>query len=422
MAPAAPSRASPLRRVAADAAGTVRSQWRSAVLPALVLWFLSAYVSVTLLHPYDVTEFAKYAHGALASPLLHRFPQEYPAPALAVFVAPLLLGISYPWAFAMVVAVALVALVTHYEGSGLPGWDTKAAGRLIIYLAIGSVMVLAGRYDLFAVLACFLSVRAARQGRWSAAWTWSAVGCALKLFPAALWPVFAVAEWRLQRRLPVRRLWWVAGALMVTIGAPALLDRGAVFNVVHYYLHRPTEMGSMAAGLSVLVDPSGSTWTESFRSTNVVSGITTPLSAGIELLGVGACVWTWWQQLRGRLSLEAACLATLTFVVLGGKVVSVQYLMWLMPFWALYRLRLSWLLASAANVVVFPYSVTATQFGYIPTHPFSVSLTLAFFARDVLVAAGTVAWLRHVYERGPVSGDPARHAALSRARGAPVRG
>jgi hypothetical protein len=92
-------------------------------------------------------------------------------------------------------------------------------------------------------------------------------------------------------------------------------------------------------------------------------------------------------------------LATLTFVMLGSKVLSVQYLMWLMPMWALYRLRVSWLLAAAANLVIFPYVVSATHFGYIPTHPFAVSLTMTYFARDVLVGVGTVLWLRSVLTR-----------------------
>jgi hypothetical protein len=99
-------------------------------------------------------------------------------------------------------------------------------------------------------------------------------------------------------------------------------------------------------------------------------------------------------QARGRLSMQAACLATLTFVVLGSKVLSVQYLMWLMPFWALYRLRASWLAASAANLAIFPYAVSAESFRFVPGHALAVSLTLVFLARDVLIAAGTAAWLR----------------------------
>jgi hypothetical protein len=185
--------------------------------------------------------------------------------------------------------------------------------------------------------------------------------------------------------------------------------------VLHYYLHRPAEIGSLSSGLSVLFDWHGTTWVGTFHSVNVVSGVSAELSVAMEVAAVAACLWVWWSQARGRLPLEAACLATLTFVMLGSKVLSVQYLMWLMPLWALYRLRVSWLLAAAANLVVFPYAASATHFGYVPTHAFAVSLTLMFFARDVLVAAGTCAWLRVVRrDRAGVTATDRQTSATAR--------
>jgi hypothetical protein len=385
---------SSVERVATNIRTTLVEQWRPVVMPTLALWVMAAAVSTTLLHPFDVLEYERYAHAALHAPLLHRLPLEYPAPALVVFLLPLLLPFSYPWAFAVLVGIALVVLMTSYERSGLPGWNTRAVGRLIIYLALGAVMVVAGRYDIFATLAAFLSLRAAKRDHWSAAWTWSSVGFVLKLFPAAFWPVFLIAEWRRNGRIPIRRLGWMAGSAFVIAGLPALVNHAATLNVLHYYLHRPTEEGSLPAGLSVLLTWHGTHWVSSFHSVNVVSSITGKLSLGFELAGVGACLWVWRDQLRGRLSLEATCLATLTFVMLGSKVLSAQYLIWLMPLWALYRLRVTWLLASAANLIVFPYMDSAQGLGYLPGHTFVVGLTLTFFVRDVLIAAGTVAWLR----------------------------
>ena len=390
-------------------AGRLRARmerWRPVVLPTVVLWLLATVVTAGFLHPFDVTEYERYAHAALRAPLLHRFPLEYPAPALVVFLLPLLVPLGYQWAFAVVAGVALMVLVSAYDRAAVAGWDARCAGRLIVYLALGSVMVLTGRFDVFAAAATLLAVRAARRERWSAAWTWSAAGVALKLFPAALWPVFVVAEWRRTGRAPLRRLWWVAGSAALVAGVPALLDPGAALNVAHYYLHRPVEMGSLPAGLSVLFDAHGTGWVASFHSENVVSGVTGAFSLAVEAAAVCGCAWTWWAQARGRLPMQAACLLTLTLAVLGSKVLSVQYLIWLMPLWALYRLRVSWLLASLANLVIFPYVASATKFGYVPGHAFALSLTLTFFVRDVLIAAGTWAWLRSVLRAQ--DGDVAR--------------
>ena len=374
------------------------------VMSVLVLWLLAAVVTTTLLHPFDVREYEQYARAALQAPLLHRLPLEYPAPALSVFLLPLLLPVSYPWAFALVTGVVLVALVLSYDDSNEATRDGRAVGRLVVYLALGSVMIVAGRYDIVAAACAFWAFRSGSKGRWSAGWTWCTVGAAIKLFPAALWPVLFIAEWRTSGRSPWRRLWWTGGGIAAVIGLPALVDHGAVLNTLHYYLHRPVEMGSVPAGLSVLVNFHATSWVFSFHSGNVVNATAGPLAAVIEIAAMAGCGWTWWAQARGRLSMQAACLATLTCVVLGSKVLSVQYLVWLVPFWALYQLRVAWLLAAAANLVVFPY--VSAGVGHVPSHAFAISLTLFFFARDALVAGGTWAWLRS--ELGRADRRPAR--------------
>ena len=374
------------------------------VTSVLVLWLLAAVVTTTLLHPFDVHEYEQYARSALQAPLLHRLPLEYPAPAVTVFLVPLLLPVSYPWAFALLTGVVLVALVLSYDDSNEATRDGRAVGRLMVYLALGSVMFVAGRYDIVAAACALWAFRSGSKERWSAAWTWCSLGAALKLFPAALWPVLFMAEWRTSGRPPWRRLWWVAGATAAVIGLPAATDHGAVLNTLHYYLHRPVEMGSVPAGLSVLVNFHATSWVFSFHSGNIVNATAGPLAAVIEIAAIAGCGLTWWAQARGRLSMQAACLATLTCVVLGSKVLSVQYLVWLMPFWALYRLRVAWVLAAAANLVVYPY--VSAGVGHVSSHAFAISLTLCFFARDALVAGGTWAWLRS--ELGPAVRRPTR--------------
>jgi hypothetical protein len=59
-------------------------------------------------------------------------------------------------------------------------------------------------------------------------------------------------------------------------------------------------------------------------------------------------------------------------------------------------------MAALANVVVFPYEVSAQSFNLVPTHLFDTSMTLAFLARDVLIAWGSWRWLKSVLvERSP---------------------
>ncbi len=373
---------------------SMRRQWRPVIAPVLALWLLGTVVSTVFLHPFDVAEYELYAHAALLTPLLHRLPSEYPAPALLVFMAPLLLTFSYPWAFAVVAGIVLVLLVTSYEGSGVPGMDVEAARRLIVYLAVGAAILVTARYDVFAAAAAFWSVRAARQGRWSAAWTWSAIGCVIKLFPAVFWPAFLIAEWRRNGRVPWRRLAWMAGSLVVLAAVPALFDHGALLNVVHYYGHRPDEMEGVPAGLSLLIDWHHTVVVNAFHSVDVVNAAARPTAIVVEALAGLSCIWVWWAQFRGRLPVEGACLATLTLAVLGSKVGSAQYLIWLMPLWALYPIRPQWLLAALVNIAAFPFGASGGGFG--PAHAYTDSLALILLARNVLIAWGTWSWLRSI--------------------------
>jgi hypothetical protein len=370
----------------------VQALWRPVILPAVTLWFIAAFVTSAVLRSGDLGEYQRYAHAFVQAPLFHHFPLEYPAPALVVFALPLLLPLAYPWAFAVLVGVVLVALSISYATAGVPSMDEDAARRLIVYLALGTAMVLTDRYDIFAAAAAFWALRAARRDRWSAAWTWSCVGCLLKLFPAALWPVLFVGEWRSSGRIPWRRSLWVVCSVFVLAGIPELLNPAGSLNAFHYYLHRPSEIGSLPAGLSLIFDWRHWTYVNSFHTVNVVSPIVGPLTSTFGMLAAVGCVVVWWAQARRRLTLEEACLATLTLVVLGMKVLSTQYLIWLIPFWAIYRLRTSWILACALNTALFPFVVAATGIGFVSSQGLAIAMTLLNFGRDLLIGVGTVLW------------------------------
>jgi hypothetical protein len=193
------------------------------------------------------------------------------------------------------VGVVLVLLTTSYGTSGVPGIDTEGAGRLIAYLALGEVMVLTTRFDIFAVAAAFWALRAARQERWSAAWTWSSVGFLLKLFPAVLWPAFLIAEWRSTGRVPFRRLYWMVGSVVAIVALPVLFDRSALTTVLDYYVHRPPGIGSLAGGLSLL-DWHHWNILVSFHSVNTTNSLARTLDPLFQLAGVIGIGWVFWLQ------------------------------------------------------------------------------------------------------------------------------
>lgn len=409
-------------RLVQETIDRLQSHWQSLVAPGLLLWFLSAFVTCALqVGTTDIAEYHRYALAALHAPL-HSYPHEYPAPALAVFMVPLLFPVAYPWAFAVLTGAVLIALLASFASAdGLP-FDVKAAKRFLAYFTVGGIMVFTARYDIFAVAAAFWGLRAARQGRWSAAWTWSTIGAALKLFPAVFWPAFLIAEMKVTGRFPLRRLIWVAGAVVLVVGLPALFDPAAVMNVAHYYTHRPTEIGSLASGISMIVAPSSYKVVVSYQSMNNLSPVAGSLSLGISVAAAAGCIAAWRAQVRDRIPLEAVCLATLTLLVLGMKVLSVQYLFWMMPFWALYSYRASWLVASFANTVIYPFSIFNAHYLFLPVHGYQVSLGLIYFARDFLVLGGTALWLRSYLTDAPLDERPRRPRSMLRRMGARAPG
>jgi hypothetical protein len=172
----------------------------------------------------------------------------------------------------------------------------------------------------------------------------------------------------------------------------------------------------------MIVAPSSYKVVVSFQSMNNLSPVAASLALGTAVLAAAGCIGLWRAQLRDRLPLEAVCLATLTLLVLGMKVLSVQYLFWLMPLWALYRYRASWLVAAVANTVVFPFSIVDANFPFLSLHGYQVSLGLIYLARDLLVLGGTALWLRSCLTDRQFDGETGRPRSVLQHLGAGAPG
>ena len=248
--------------------------------------------------------------------------------------------------------------------------DAEAARRLIAYLAVGATFLLTGRYDIFAAAAAFWSVRAAAPG--------SVVGrldvelC--RLSPQAL-PGRLLARF-LDRRMAahgphpaaasrldgrVGRSYWS--------GSPPFSTVTTALNAVHYYLRRPTEIGEhsrrpVAAGR--LAPASGPQLPQRQRGERRRATHRRWPSRSWPPLGmpVGAGGPSSGTASRSR----PPAWPLSPWSSSGGKVLSAQYLIWLMPLWALYPIRPIWLLAALANVVVFPYERVGAE-RHAAAHP-----------------------------------------------------
>jgi hypothetical protein len=285
-------------------------------------------------------------------------------------------------------ALVLVALlVAGRRVAGRPGWTE----RFVCYACLGAVGVVFTRFDLLPALAVLLAVERGRAGRWSAAWTWAVLGGVVKMFPALLLPGFAIAEWRASGRFPWRRVGVTAAVVSAAGVVQSWYAPGSFLRPLTYELHRGFEFSSVPGTLSLLLSPAHLRFSFAYGNHQVAGAGGAAVGVLVALAAVGSLVAVWALTAGGRMPVEATALAVLSVAVLTDKALAPQYLLWLMPLWAYWRLRPSWLVAAALTTVVFPVVFPVL---FLAVHGTSLYAdTVVAAVRNAVLVGGSVAWL-----------------------------
>jgi hypothetical protein len=348
------------------------------------------------------------------------FAVEYPPGALPVFVLPALGGargdtfrrrFELLMAFlgeAMIicVAVALVAL-----GAGRR-WLLAALGFVAVAaVALGPVML--SRFDLWPAALTAAALAALISGRLRLGHVALGAAIAAKLYPAVLVPLTLVYVWRRKGR---REALVCGGSLLAVVAVVFLpflvLAPHGVWDSFWNQASRPLQIESLGAAFLLVghhVFGVGLTMESSHGSQNLAGAAPDALATTLTVVQAAALVATWILFARGpatrdRLLLASAA-ALVAFVALG-KVLSPQFLIWLIPVVPLIRgrrgLRASILLAAAliATQLWFPYRYwdLALHFGALESW--------LVLVRDALLVVLFV-----VLAHGLVDRDPERLAA-----------
>lgn len=300
------------------------------------------------------------------------FTPEYPPAALPVFVLPALVAQGddgyrtwFEWEMALCGAAALlfVALCSRALGDG----DRLLAARLgfvaLAPLALGSVFLT--RFDLWPAALTAAALAALLAGRDRLGLGVLGLATAAKLYPAVLLPLAVAWAWRRRGRGEALRATAVFVAVLLVCFVPFLvLGPHGVLDSLHRQLRRPLQIESLGAGFLLAAHQAfglGITMKSSAGSQNLVGTLPDVLAWLQTALQAAALVWIWQRFARGpmeaaRLARHAAAAVT-AFVALG-KVLSPQFLIWLVVLVPLVRRRLAWALLAAALVLTqgwFPY-------------------------------------------------------------------
>jgi hypothetical protein len=293
----------------------------------------------------DTGRYDAYADAVRDGMVPYRdFEVEYPPGALLFFVAPSLVSSAeagYFWAFAasmaLVGAVAVVLTGLTLRRLGRP---PRAQRRLLAVLALAPVAfggVLLTRFDLVpAALVAGASLLLA-AGRLRAAAVVLGLGVAVKAYPVVLLPLLVAAAWRTSGR---RRAAEVLGLTLVVVSlayAPfVIVASDGVADSTWRQLSRPLQVESLGAGALVLLDRLsgvGVVVESGYGSQNLVGTAAAAVAAAAGVVTAAALLALWLAFARGAADAERTVrfgAAALVAVAGLGKVVSPQFLVWLL--------------------------------------------------------------------------------------------
>lgn len=306
------------------------------------------------------------------------WPFEYPPLSLIPLGIPRLISgiqvdhyqvpfLIFALATTLVAAGALVWLADR-GWSVLPRTGTLVAFSALVLAAWPHVV---WRFDIFAALFAILALVALAASRPAAAGVSLGLGMATKLYPAFLVPVFFAyyafsRRWRSAAMVAIGFIAFLA----VMAGVLLLMAGRNGFTFLTYQEDRGIELESVLAGLVMLAHnlfetPAAVTF--GYGSYQIQSPVIAALNVpnAIVLLGLGALLavtlslsFDWDARRFGTIrprTMVSYLLATLLLVMVANKVLSPQYVAWLIPFGALLPWRQSLLLVVICALTTLEY-------------------------------------------------------------------
>jgi uncharacterized membrane protein len=347
----------------------------------------------------DTPVYETYGEAMVEGDIPYRdFEVEYPPLALPVFLAPAIGEGDYRQRFEWLMALCGCAALL-FVALSLPKLRLGIATLAFIALAplaIGTVML--SRFDLWpaalvaAALAALLADRV-RLGHLALG-----LGIAAKLYPGVLLPLAVAYAWRRRGRREALIGAAIAIGVVVLAYAPfmAIAPEETVRSIGRQ-LSRPLQIESLGSALLLAVrntfgldaEMYSSHGSQNLRATGAVA-----LAVVLSLVQVATLVWLWVRFARDRATparLARYAAATLVAFVALGKVLSPQFLIWLIPIVPLARRVSATLLLAVALVLTqiwFPFRYWELA------HDLDETMAWVVLARDLVLVALLVALVR----------------------------
>jgi hypothetical protein len=292
----------------------------------------------------DTPLYESYGDAVLDGRVPYRdFELEYPPAALPVFVLPALgddraYGRYFDRLMLVCGAAAIVLLVLTLGACGASPARLYAAVAFaaLAPLALGSVVLT--RYDLWPAALASAALAALLRERHRLAFAALALAVAAKLYPVVLLPLaLAYVARRMGGRSALAALAVFTAVLAAAVLPFALASPDGFAASVERQAGRPLQIESLGAALLLVAGEVGlyePTVVSSHGSQNLAGRLPDAVATAQTALQLGAVGAVWLLFARGRPSREGllvAAVGAVTAFVAFGKVLSPQFLVWLLP-------------------------------------------------------------------------------------------
>jgi len=346
----------------------------------------------------DVGVYQDYGERMANGQIPYRdFELEYPPGALPAFLLPAV-GSSgdYEAAFQALMllcgcaAIALVAVALAGAGASTVEIGAGVALAAVAPLLLGQVILT--RFDLWPAALVTGALAGLVSGRPRLGLGVLGAAVAAKLYALVLLPLAVLFVWRQRgRREALLSLGVFAAVLVVVVGPFLALAPGGLVDSVTRQTGRPLQVESLGAALLLAADRMhlyDATVETSHGSQNLVGELPDDLASAETVLLAAAVGFVWFLFARSSRSpdrLLAASGAAVVAFVAFGKVLSPQFLIWLIPLVPLVRGR-----AGLGPALILAAALLATQLWFPRRYWDVVAVGPAVWlvlARDLLLVA-----------------------------------
>ncbi len=293
----------------------------------------------------DTPVYEGYGNAIERGKLPYRdFRLEYPPAALPVFALPSLLTergdheayrSAFEWVMAACGLLALLFAALCLRSLGATRLRTALALGAIALLPLLAGSVILTRFDLWPAALVLGSLAAFLRGRDRLGAGVLGVAVAAKIFPAVFAPLALALVWqRRGRREALRCLAILAGVVVLAYLPFAILGLDGVLYSLGRQLGRPLQIESLGAAVFLALHQLtglGLEMRSGHGSQNLAGTGPAVAAALLTVAQLAALVWVWLRRPRdGEELIRWSAAALVAFVALG-KVLSPQFLLWLIP-------------------------------------------------------------------------------------------